>query len=59
MKEWIVGPILFNIFSNDLFYWVKNLELHNFVDDNIISTVELSIEKLLETLERESQIATN
>lgn len=59
MKEWIVGPILFNIFINDLFYWVKNLELHNFVDDNIISTVELSIEKLLETLERESQIATN
>ena len=59
MKEWIVGPILFNIFINNLFYWVKNLELHNFVDDNIISTVELSIEKLLETLERESQIATN
>lgn len=59
MKEWIVGPILFNIFINDLFYWVKNLELHNFVDDNIISTVELSIEKLSETLERESQIATN
>lgn len=59
MKEWIVGPILFNIFINDLFYWVKNLELHNFVDDNIISTVELSIKELLETLERESQIATN
>ena len=55
----ILGPILFNIFINDLFYSVKNSELHNFADDNTISSAEFSVEKLLETLERESQIATD
>ena len=33
----ILGPILFNIFINDLFCWVKESELHNFSDDNRIS----------------------
>ena len=34
---------------NDLFYCVKNSELHNFVDDNIIPAVEFSAEYVLET----------
>ena len=51
--------IPFNIFINDLIYWVKESELHNFSDDNTISSVEFSVEKLLKTLERESQIATD
>ena len=55
----ILGPILFNIFINDLFYGIKESELHNFTDDNTISSAELSVEKLLKTLERESQIATD
>ena len=33
----ILGPILFNIFINDLFCGVKESELHNFSDDNSIS----------------------
>ena len=55
----ILGPILFLIFINDLFYTVKESELHNFADDNAISSAEFSVEKLLKTLERESQIATD
>ena len=42
----ILGPILFNIFINDLFYRVKESELHNFADDNTISSAEFSVEKL-------------
>ena len=34
----ILGPILFNIFINNLFYRVKESELHNFADDNTISS---------------------
>ena len=25
----ILGPILFNIFINDVLFWIENLELHN------------------------------
>lgn len=34
-------------------------KLHYFVDESIINAVEISIEKFLETLERERQIAAN
>ena len=54
----ILGPILFNIFINDLFYRVKESQLHNFADDNTISSAEFPVEKLLKTVKRESQIAT-
>ena len=54
----ILGPVVFNIFINDLFYKVKESELHNFADDNTILSEKFSVEKLLKTLERESQIAT-
>ena len=50
----ILAPIFLKIFINDLFYWVKNSELHNFADDNTVSAAEVSIENLLENLERES-----
>ena len=33
----ILGPILFNIFINDLFLWIAYAELHKFSDDNTIS----------------------
>ena len=32
----ILGPILFNIFLNDLFLCLKKTDLHNFTDDNTI-----------------------
>ena len=31
----ILGPILFNIFINDLFLWLSTADLHNFSDDSI------------------------
>ena len=34
----ILGPILFNIFLNDLFLCIKKSDLHNLAGDNIIST---------------------
>ena len=32
----ILAPILFNIFINDLFYFIEGNNLHNFADDNTL-----------------------
>ena len=41
----ILGPLIFNIFMNDLFYFVKHANLFNYADDNSVSVSgkELSI----------------
>ena len=54
----ILGPILFNLFINDLFMYIKNSDLHNFADDNTISCVSSSLNELISKLEREGSIAT-
>ena len=55
----ILGPTPFNIFAKDLLYWVKESKLHNFADNNTISSADFSVEKLMETLERESWISSD
>ena len=53
----ILGPILFNIFFNDLLTVLKKSQPHNFVDDNTISAASKSIVNLLITLKNKSKIA--
>ena len=53
----ILGPILFNIFINDLLLSISNSELLNFADDNTISATENTIEELISILEKESRAA--
>ena len=48
----ILGPILFNIFINDLLYYIKTTDTHNYADDNALSTAADSIAKVIETLEK-------
>ena len=52
----ILGPLLFNIFLNDIFFFVKDSKITNYADDNTPYATEDSVEKLLETLERETNI---
>ena len=54
----VLGPILFNLFINDLFMYIKNSDLHNFADDNTISCVSISLNELTSELEKEGNIAT-
>ena len=53
----ILGPILFNIFINDLFLWIEEASLHNFADDNTLSAFANSIQDLIRILENDSEIA--
>ena len=47
-----LDPILFNIFINDLFLFIKDIEFANFPDDNTIYSARTSIEKFIKVLER-------
>ena len=49
----IMGPLLFNIFINDIFFFVKNCDLYNYTDDNTLSCVDSSFASVKATLEAE------
>ena len=52
----ILGPILFNIFINDLFYPLEN-DLHNFANDNTVSAVSETVPELINSLTLKSNLA--
>ena len=55
----ILGPILFNLFINDLFFFIKEAELANFADDNRIYLYSKDLTELLEILRKECETAIN
>ena len=52
----ILGPLLFNIFINDIFLFIKKSTLYNYADDNTISYNHQNFETLKNVLEQESKI---
>ena len=50
----ILGPILFNLSINDLFFFIEIATMHNFIDDTILSAWGDTISKLIDPLESES-----
>ena len=50
----ILGPMLFNIFINDIFQFVSKCNLYNYADDNTLSYADHKIENVKDTLEKES-----
>ena len=58
-QDTIVGPILFNIFFNDFFYFILVTSAHNFADDNTLSSFAKTIENLISILESESETTIN
>ena len=53
----ILGPILFNIFINDLFLFINKAKLANFADDNTIYANSAEMETLPDILEKENETA--
>ena len=47
-QESILGPLLFNIFLNDIFYSLTEGSLCNFADDNTISVTAKNTDELLQ-----------
>ena len=50
---------LFNIFLNILFFSIKKLDLHNFVNDNTITATCNTLTELLKTLKQEIESAVS
>ena len=50
----ILGPLLFNIFINDIFYFIKYSKLYNYADDNTLNFNHKDPDVLKCTLEEES-----
>ena len=53
----IIGPLLFSIFINDLFYFIKTARLLNFANDNTVATFSNSVDDLITDLQKESENA--
>ena len=52
----ILGPLLFNIFINDIFYFINKTKIANYADDNSIYSVDDNVTDLLKTLETETNL---
>ena len=50
----ILGPVLFNIFINDIFHFVKSCSLYNYADDNTVSCSDNSLENVIGKLSEDS-----
>ena len=52
----ILGPLLFNVFINDIFYFIKQSSLYNYADDNTLSYHNHNLDRLVTVLQEESNI---
>ena len=55
----ILGPLLFNLFINDLFLFVEKTNICNFADDNTIYRCDKDLDIVLEDLQYDMKILLN
>ena len=48
------GPVLFNVFINDIFHFVSRSQLYNYADDNTVSCVDHDLRNIVENLVQDS-----
>ena len=51
-----MGPLLFNIFINDIFFFVQSSEIYNYADDNTLSIADTNIDTIIRKLESDISI---
>ena len=54
-----LGPLLFNIFMNDIFYFMESCDLINYADDNTLSAVSNTIDSVICSLRQDTESAIN
>ena len=52
----ILGPLLFNVFINDVFMFIENCEICNFADDNTLYSCGGDLTAILENLKHDMKI---
>ena len=50
----VLEPLLFNIYLNDLFFFLKDVGIYNFADDTATYISDESLENVLKSLEKNS-----
>ena len=58
-KGSILGPLLFNLFINDLFLFLERTNICNFADDSTIYRCDSELEIILEDLQHDMKILLN
>ena len=53
----VFGPILFNIFTNDIFFALRGIDICNFADGITPYVCDSNVKTVLETLEHNSELA--
>ena len=53
----ILGPLLFNVFMNDLFMFIEKCDLYNYADDDFLSRIASNTDEAIESLEHDGNIA--
>ena len=53
----VLGPLLFNIFINDLFLFVENSEVCNYADDNSLNVADTNVSTIIAKLELDIQVS--
>ena len=52
----ISGPLLFNVFINDLFMFIENCEICNFADDKTLYSDGMGLSSILENLKQDMKV---
>ena len=53
----VLGPLLFNIYINDLFFFIQNSDICNYADDTTIYSCDRSLDNITHTLENDCNVA--
>ena len=53
----LLGPLLFNVYINDLFFIIEQTDICNYADDNTFNACDMSLLELVRRLEHDSLLA--